>query len=135
MGVMREIKAGVVYALAAFLVGFALGALRVLLVAPRVGAAIAVGLEAPVMLVVSWYLARWCTRRFEVPAEVAPRAVMGAVAFVVLMIAEVGIGALLFDQSLGQYCAGFKTVAGGIGLGTQIAFAALPVVQGIRGRH
>jgi len=104
MAAMRGIKAGVVYALAAFLVGFALGALRVLLVAPRVG------------------------------ATMAARALMGAVAFVVLMIVEAGIGALLFDQSLVQYCAAFGTAAGAIGLATQIAFAALPVVQGIRAR-
>ena len=51
------------------------------------------------MLVVSWYLARWCTRRFDVPATMAARALMGAVAFVVLMIMEAGIGALLFDQN------------------------------------
>ena len=46
----RDVAAGCVYALLTFFVGFVLGTLRVLLVAPRLGAIVAVSLEAPVIL-------------------------------------------------------------------------------------
>ncbi len=55
-------KAGALYALTVFLAGFVLGTFRVLLVAPHFGETIAVILEAPLMLMASWYVCRWCVR-------------------------------------------------------------------------
>jgi hypothetical protein len=43
-------KAGVLYALAAFLIGFVIGAIRVTLIVPRLGETAAVCLEAPICL-------------------------------------------------------------------------------------
>jgi len=52
-------EAGCVYALSVFAIGFVLGAIRVLVLAPRLGNAVAVALEVPFMLAVSWKLSRW----------------------------------------------------------------------------
>jgi len=49
----RAVEAGVIYALIVFLCGFALGALRVLLIVPRIGETAAVSLEAPLILTAS----------------------------------------------------------------------------------
>jgi hypothetical protein len=53
---------------------------------------------------------------------------MGLVAFLVLMEAEIGLGAVL-GQSLVDQLAAYRSTAGAIGLAAQVIFATLPVVQ------
>ena len=77
------IRAGVIYALIVFLIGFIFGTVRVLLLIPQVGETVAVSLEAPVMLIASWFVSRWCLDWLDVPRRVGARAVMGAVAITV----------------------------------------------------
>ena len=60
VGVFRATKAGALYAVIVLLVGFILGTIRVLLLAPRLGETTAVILEAPMMLAASWFICRWC---------------------------------------------------------------------------
>jgi len=71
------LKTGVLYFALVFGAGFALGAIRIFAVAPRVGVRTAELLEAPVMLVVSAVAARWIVRRFAVPST--PRDCLGIV--------------------------------------------------------
>jgi hypothetical protein len=106
-----------------FLMGFILGTIRVLLLVPRLGETTAVIIEAPMMLVASWFVCRWVRR------TVSARSLMGLVAFVVLMSAEVGLGAV-FGRSLVDQLAAFKSPPGAIGLGAQVIFAIFPVIQG-----
>lgn len=121
--------AGLVYFLGVFLIAFCLGAIRTIVIEPRVGATIAVLLEAPIVLVVSWWVSKWCIGRFNVGAATADRVVMGAVAFIVLMFAEFTMSAVLFHRSPADYAATFVTIPGAIGLLAQIAFAAIPWMQ------
>ena len=58
--VFRATKAGALYANIVFLIGFILGTIRVLLLAPRLGETTAVIAEVPVMLAASWFVCRWC---------------------------------------------------------------------------
>ena len=53
----RATKAGALYAIIVFVIGFILGTIRVLLVAPRLGETTAVIIEAPIMLAASWFSA------------------------------------------------------------------------------
>ena len=121
--------AGLAYFLGVFVVAFALGAIRTAVIAPRVGATIAVLLEMPIILVVSWWMSRWCIRRFEVGAASAERAVMGAVAFTLLMLAEFTLSAVLFHRPPADYTMTFITIPGAIGLLAQIGFAIIPWLQ------
>jgi hypothetical protein len=121
------VSAGVVYFAVVFGVGFALGALRTLIVAPRLGETTAVLIEAPLMLAASGFAASWCVRRFEVPTTLRARLAMGAVAFGLLMAAEVGVSLTLFHRSLAQHLAGYGSTAGAVGLGAQVAFASVPL--------
>jgi hypothetical protein len=123
--------AGALYAIIVFLIGFILGTIRVLLVAPRLGETTAVILEAPMMLAASWFVCRWCVRRLDVGRTVPTRSLMGLVAFLVLVSAEVGLGAV-FGRSLVDQLAAFKFSPGAIGLGAQAIFAMFPVIQGWR---
>jgi hypothetical protein len=126
-------RAGVVYALAVFVVGFALGTIRVLLVAPRTGPTAAVLLEAPLMLCASWWVSRRCIRYFRVVPAPRARALMGTVAFVFLMLEEWALAAVVFRSSAVAYLSSFASSQGAIGLAAQLAFAFIPLIQGLRG--
>lgn len=122
-------KAGCVYALSVFAVGFVLGAMRVLLLAPRVGDTAAVVLEAPVMLAVSWKMSRWSASRYGLQTDPGGALLMGAIAFAVLMLAELATAVLFFNRTAAAYVAGFWSVSGAIGLAAQLCFAGFPFVQ------
>lgn len=120
------VKAGFAYAATVFAVGFALGTLRVLLIAPRLGEVAAVWIELPIILTASLLLARRIIRRFAIAPRLSPRAVMGAVAFAMLMVFEFALGSLLFGRSLSEQFAGFATLPRQIGLIGQVLFALIP---------
>ena len=122
-------RAGLVYALAVFAVGFALGTIRVLLVAPRFGATMAVLTEAPFMLAASWWVCLKCTARFRVSAYVRARLLMGLVAFATLLAAEIGLAAVAFGESPVDYLLRLRSLPAAIGLWAQIAFASFPLLQ------
>ena len=115
-----------------FAAAFALGALRVTVVVPRLGTLMAVLIEVPIVLGISWIVCRQVVRLFDVPSEWLPRLVMGILAFILLMIAEPAIAIFGFGRSLTQYFGEFRTTAGLIGLLGQIAFALIPVGQVFR---
>jgi hypothetical protein len=95
--------------------GFIFGTIRVLLLVPRLGETTAVIVEAPIMLAASWFVCRWCVDRLNVMRTVPARSLMGLVAFVVLMSAEVGLGAV-FGRSLVDQLTTYGSLAGAIGL-------------------
>jgi hypothetical protein len=115
------------YAIIVFSMGFILGTVRVLLLVPGLGETIAVIVEAPVILTASWFVCRWCVR-LSVRRTVAARSLMGLVALLVLMAAEIGMGALL-GRSLVDQLATYGSLAGAIGLAGQVIFAMFPVIQ------
>jgi hypothetical protein len=120
-------KAGAAYFAIVFLAGFALGAVRTLVVAPRLGEMVAVLLEAPLILTVSWFVAAWCLARFAVPAAPLARLAMGGVSFTLLVVAELGVSMLVFRRPASQLLASYQSAAGAVGLGAQVAFAWIPL--------
>ena len=124
-----EIKAGASYFIAVFLVAFILGIIRVLVLVPRLGEVASVSIETPVILTVSWVASRWATARFSVANEVSSRLAMGVVAFALLMIVELAVSTLAFGRQIEDYVAAFWSPQGVIGLGTQIIFAFIPLIQ------
>jgi hypothetical protein len=125
----RFISAGCAYALIVYFFGFAFGTVRVLLVVPRLGETLAVLLEAPFILFISWKVARWSIARFSVDNHPAARTLMGGVAFAVLMIAEFGVAAVVFGRSVQEQVYAYGSVPGIIGLAAQVCFATFPALQ------
>jgi hypothetical protein len=121
--------AGFVYTLGVFVFAFAAGTIRVTLVAPRLGTLLAVIIEAPIVLAVSWRVSLWCTRRFNVSRDARTRILMGAAAFTILMLLELGFSVLVFGESVSHYFAKFTSAPGVIGLLMQGCFATLPWIQ------
>ena len=123
-------KAGAAYFLAVFSVAFILGIFRVGVLVPRMGELMAVSLEAPVILGLSWLASRWATKRYRLPRDVAPRLAMGAIAFSLLMIVELAVSTLAFGQPAAEYFDAIWSAPGVVGLGAQIVFAFIPPIQG-----
>ena len=124
----RATEAGALYAIIVFLIGFILGTIRILLLAPRLGDTTVVIVEAPIILAASWFVCRWCVNRLDVRRTVAARSWMGLVAFLVLMLAEAGLGAV-FGRSLWDQVAIYQSPSGVLGLAAQVIFAMFPVIQ------
>ena len=123
----EAIWAGSVYFALVFGVAFGFGMVRNLVLLPWLGALVAVALEVPLLLGVSWIAAGWVMRRFNVlPGW--PRVVMGGVAFGVLMVVESGMTVALGGTVAG-WIAGLGTPAGLLGLGGQVVFGMMPVLR------
>ena len=125
----QSIIAGLAYFGCVFAVGFALGVVRTVLVAPLLGETFAVVLELPIILAVAWIACRWLTRRLEVPARLLPRSVMSTTAFILLMTGEAFISLLLAGRSLAEHLQLYREASHMLGLAGQIAFALFPALQ------
>jgi len=100
---LRAVWAGLAYFGVVFAAGFALGTLRVLALIRRLGENAAVLFELPIILALSWMSCRWLITRFDIPSIYSVRLVMGGLAFVVLMFAEVGVSALGFWRTVSAH--------------------------------
>ncbi|WP_321850882.1 hypothetical protein [Burkholderia diffusa] len=112
-----------------FVIGFAFGAIRVLLLVQFLGETAAVSLEAPFMLAASWYLSRWSAKKYDVLTDTNEALLMGAIALAILTFAEWCTSLLLFRRTVLEYFAGFWSVPGAIGLASQLCFAGFPFLQ------
>ena len=110
-----------------FAAAFAFGALRVMLIAPAIGAFAGVALEVPLILALSWLVAGRVLARW--PMQRSPALALGALAFLILMLAEFALARLLSGQTPAAYAATFLTAPGALGLAGQIGFALIPALR------
>jgi hypothetical protein len=123
--------AGIVYFAMVFALGFVLGTVRTLFVAnaPDGSRLLGVLIELPVMLVASWFLCGFAIQRFGVPTSLGARALMGGLAFALLLIAEITVGALVFGRTASEHFALYREPSYALGLVAQVGFAAMPAIQ------
>jgi hypothetical protein len=136
-GARTPIRPAIAYFALVFAAGFLLGTVRTLFVrdAPSAGRLLGVLIELPIMLSASWFLCRTVIRRFAVASTVAVRAVMGGLAFALLLLAELLVGALLFGRTPGEHFALYRDASYALGLAAQIGFALMPLVQLRQGKQ
>lgn len=125
---MQVAKAAVSYWGIVFALGFVLGTVRVLWLAPRLGPLGATALELPVMLGASWLAAGWTVRRFAIVRPGAALAT-GGLAFALLMAAECVLAVVGFGQTPAEWLAGLAEPPAAIGLAAQVAFAFMPLLR------
>jgi hypothetical protein len=118
------VKAAIAYVTPVFALAFLLGALRVTLIAPRTGPLVAVALEVPLVLTVSWWAAGRVLHRWPRVSRPA----MAFVSFALLMLLELAT-AIAFGQTLAQFLMAMTTPEGALGLVGQIGFALIPLVR------
>lgn len=126
---------GIAYFALVFALGFLLGTVRTLFVqdAPGAGRLLGVLIELPIMLSASWFLCAYVIRRFAVASTIAARAIMGGLAFALLFLAELLVGALLFGRTPAEHLALYRDASYALGLAAQIGFGLMPLVQMRRG--
>jgi len=126
---LAPVRAGALYFAIVFAAGFVLGAIRTLLLAPRVGDFAAVAIELPVMLAVAWMACGVVLRWIRPGQGMAAHAVMGFVAFALLMAAELALSLALGAPSVAAWLASLTSAPGLLGLAGQVAFAIFPMVR------
>ncbi|MEZ5460109.1 MAG: hypothetical protein R3E65_12690, partial [Steroidobacteraceae bacterium] len=116
------IVAGIVCFAIVFAIGFVLGTVRTLLLVPRLGPLVAVAIELPIMIGASWHACRYALRRYRVSAAIPQRLLMGGVALLLLLTAELGISVGLGGLSTAQHFALYALPEHRLGLAAQLLF-------------
>ena len=127
---MQVVKAGAIYFVVVFGVGFVLGAIRTMWLVPRVGARAAELMEMPIMLAVTIVAARWTVLRLAVPSDPFARFGMGCIALVLMLIAEFGFVLWIRGLSIKEYFATRDPVSGAAYYLLLMVFAIMPLVVG-----
>jgi len=125
---MRALKAGVVYFLLVFAVGWILGPIRELWGVPHFGRTAAMLSEAVIMLIAMIVAARWVIRRFHVSRTLPATISMGIVAIGLLLPAEIVGIHWVRGRSVRDYLTGFLTAPGVVSLLMFLLFAAMPTL-------
>ncbi|MFZ0859584.1 MAG: hypothetical protein WCA27_07755 [Candidatus Sulfotelmatobacter sp.] len=123
---MHVVKAGTLYFVVVFGVGFVLGAVRRLWVVPRIGTRTAELMEMPIMLAVTIVAARWTILLLSVPMMWSARLEMGCIALVVMLTAELGFVAWIRGLSIKEHFATRDPVWGATYYLLLIVFAIMP---------
>ena len=122
------LRVGAVYFLAVFAVGFALGTIRTLWVAPQVGARAAELLEMPLMLLAVVGCARLLVRRHPELTHPGEWIGVGAAGLALLLAAEFSVVLWLRGLTLAEYIAERDPVSGAVYAAALVAFAAMPLI-------
>jgi len=123
--------AAIRYFLIVFAAGFVFGTIRTLTSADTPDARLlAVAIELPAIIAVSWFACHHTVRRLNVPPDSAGRLAMGGTAFGILMVAELLLDFALAGRSVQAHFALYVEPSHMLGLTGQVCFALLPWVQG-----
>ena len=129
---MQILKAGVLYFVLVFAVGFVLGTIRTLWLVPRFGARAAELMETPIMLIVTIITARWLVARLAVPSMPSARLGMGCIALILMLVAEFGFMHWIRGLSIRDYLATRDPVSGTVYYLILGVFAIMPFLVGRR---
>ena len=122
---MDVVRVAIVYWGIVFTLGFVLGTIRTLWLAPRVGLLPATALELPVMLAASWWAAAVLMRRFGINTTGGALA-MGVLAFALLLLAECALAVVLVGQRPVEWLDDLRQPHALLGLAGQVVFALMP---------
>jgi hypothetical protein len=126
----HAVYSGVFYFAAVFAAGFALGVVRVIALEPRFGPVAAVLLELPIILAISWVACGVVLRRLRTDPRLSARLIMGAVAFLLLIAAEIALGVVASGRSISAQLDEMLRPSGLLGLFGQALFAVFPILRG-----
>ena len=109
-----------------FGVGFVLGAIRVSLLVPRVGARYAELAEMPLMFIAIFIAAGYLHSKFAEIRTPGYWLLVGVIALAMLVSAELLLAVVLADRSVGEYIVSRDPVSGAVYLGMLVLFAVMP---------
>jgi len=123
---LTVLKVGGVYFAVVFAAGFALGAIRMTWLAPRVGERMAELLETPLMIVVSFLAARWLVRRSRAVNTHVAWLGVGLVALALMLLVEFTVVLWLRGMTLTDYFANRDPLSTAVYFTSLGIFALLP---------
>lgn len=123
MGVFR---AGAIYFAIVFVIAFALGTVRTLVLEPRLGETLAVACEIPLLVAAMLFVARWVVPRVAAPST-ARLLYVGLIGLALQQIAEIAL-VLASGETLAEHGAYLRTPAGMLYLSGLAAFVIMPNV-------
>ena len=126
---MHILRAGALYFAVVFAAGFALGTIRVLWVVPMFGTRTAELLEAPIMLAVTIFAARWIITCSSTPATRLGRLGVGLIALALLLTAEFTVVLWIQGRTIADYIASRDPVAGLVYVILLAVFAVMPAAM------
>jgi hypothetical protein len=127
---MRTIIAGLLYFGVVFGSGFVFGVFREMVLTPAYGRATAVMLEAPFMLVAIGAGAWIAVHRGSLGRDRLSLVMIGIVGFLLVQIADFGVGLGLRGMSVQDQLSYLRTTAGQIYLGLLAVFVLMPLIIG-----
>jgi hypothetical protein len=125
---LQILKAAMVYFALTFGAGFILGTVRVLSIVPRVGTRRAELMEAPVMLAVTIFAARWVVRHLLPAAGASGRLGVGIIALSFLLAAELAVAVGIRGLTIRESLAGRDPVSGSVYFILLGVFALMPLL-------
>jgi hypothetical protein len=108
--------------------GFLLGTVRVLWLVPQLGSRVAELSEMPIMLIVTYFAARWVIKHFAVPPAAASRLIVGISALICLLIVEFTVVLWLQGMTIAEYFTNRDPVSGAFYAASLILFALMPLL-------
>lgn len=126
MPIVPALKPSLAYAAIVFAVGFVLGSIRVFLVVPRIGVRWAELLEAPLMILASFWAARFMVWRWGLFGR-AQCLVVGMFSLAFMLLAEVGF-VLVQGLNIPEYITSRDSISGPVYLLSLGVFAAMPLL-------
>jgi hypothetical protein len=120
------LKAGFLYFLVVFGVGFVLGPIRLVWAVPHFGNRIAELIEMPFMLIAIILAARWLAQRLAIPPVLWIRLGTGLVGLCFLLIAEFGAVLYLRGMTIAEYFITRDPVSGAFYYAMLGVFAVMP---------
>jgi hypothetical protein len=118
-----------------FGVGLVLGPVRVLWIEPRLGAPLAVVVEAPFLLIAMVVAAVLAPRWAGVTGDWRSYLAIGAIALLLQQIADLAVGLGLRGMTLTGLFTYFATPAGWVYGAALICFAFMPLMVHLRSQH
>lgn len=125
---MIIVQAAISYFVIVFVAGFILGTIRTLIVVPQTGELVAVAMELPIMIAVSWWACGVVVHRLKPASELPSRLAMGLIALALLLVAE-AVVSLGLGLTLRQHVALYATTPVQLGLFGQLLFALFPLLR------
>lgn len=125
---MKVALAALFYFAVVFGAGFLLGPIRVLLLEPRFGSLVALLCEAPLLVAVMIFAARWVPGAVRLKPAAGALAAVGVGALILQQVADLTVGVTLRGIGILAQLARFMTVEGLLYAGLLVLFAAMPLL-------
>lgn len=126
---MSIIGAAACYFAIVFGAGFIAGTIRTLLLAPAMNEGLAVLIELPIMIAISWWACGFVLRRMKPVPDLPARIAVGTIAFALMLAAETVVSLALAGLTFRQHLALYAALPAQLGLLGQLFFAAFPLIR------